>query len=305
MPFGKLFRRIIRDPRAKKILKEGLIPEIAEEQPYPTILVPPYNFVSRYIEETSPILRKPRIIAEKLGVKDEEKIVELRGSLDELRNKLVKRPGSLKSIYLINVQGSEWEAWLLAYYAVITGARVSSIRQGDIYGLEAINQAVSYVGKVRAVFYHLYWRPIAWGPRLSVYVQGLDREHMSLINAFNNMYRYILVGAEYKEIEKRIKIFIDVLRQHIDDEEYVLEKLGYPGIDELRKEHATLLGLVGRLVQDDKLDKVIEAVADTAELLETHIRGSDREYAEWLLKAKPGIADERIAENYTVHSKFE
>lgn len=302
MVFG-LFKRSSRprDPEIRRIAEQGFSDEIvAEESPYPVILVKPYNFISRYIEENSGLLRgRVEEAAKRLSVDVYTRSFRLRGSLEDVRRLVKAVPGALSSINLVIVDAISIRAYLLSYYAVITAARLES-EQGTIYGIEAVTRLSSLSRDVELSFLELREQALRWEPGLSVYVEGLDNEHRVIVTAMNNLYKYMLVGSARDELADQIGLVLKLCRQHMDDEEKLLETYGYPELERHRAEHRTITRSLDSLVSlyDNRETPPLDRLVELVSAIETHLVSSDKAYGEWMVKEKIPVADKNLPRKY-------
>ena len=290
-----------KDPELRRIVEQGFGEDtVAEESPYPVILVKPYNFVSRYIEENSGLLRGGVEEAAKyLSVDTYSREFRLRGSLEDVRRLVKAVPGALSSINLVVVDAIDTRAYLLSYYAVITAARLET-EQGTTYGIEAVTKLAAMNRGVALSFIELREQALRWEPRLSVYVEGLDREHMVIATSLNNLYKYMLVGAPREELAERMGLVSKLCRQHIEDEEKVLAAYKYPELDKHQAEHRAVIRHLVLLEDsfDGRETPPLERIVDLARIIESHLASSDRAYAEWMIKQKIPIADKNLPQKY-------
>jgi len=291
-----------RDPELRRIVEQGFGDEdVAEESPYPVILVKPYNFVSRYIEENSGLLRgRVEDAAKRLSVDVYTRRFGLRGSLEDVRRLVKAVPGALSSINLVVVDAIGVRAYLLSYYAVITAARLESER-GTIYGIEAVSRLSTLSQDVDLSFIELREQALRWEPGLSVYVKGLDEEHRAAITAINNLYKHMLVGSARDELAERIGLVLKLCRQHIDDEEKLLETYKYPELERHRAGHRAITRSLDNLASlyNNRETPPLDRLAELVSLIEDHLSSSDKAYGEWMIREKIPVADKNLPKKYT------
>ena len=302
MVLGFFKRSKPKDPELRRIVEQGFGDVgVAEESPYPVILVKPYNFVSRYIEENSGLLRGGVYDAAKqLSVDVYTREFSLKGSLEDVRRLVKAVPGALSSVHLVIVDAIGVRAYLLSYYAVITAARLET-EQGTTYGIEAVTKLASMNRSVELSFIELREQALRWEPRLSVYVEGLDKEHMVIATSVNNLYKYMLVGSSREELAERIGLVSKLCKQHVEDEERVLAAYKYPELDRHQAEHRAVLRSLSLLETsyDGRETPPLERLVSLVTVIENHIASSDKTYAEWMIKQKIPIADKNLPQKYS------
>ena len=137
---------------------------------------------------------------------------------------------------------------------------------------------------------------VLWTKRYSVGVDKLDADHLvmaSLLNHIDEARRYRTDEADVNQV---IKVLIDHARRHFRREERLLEKYGYPDLDNHKKLHASIRDKLGRLhkVHSLSLDPA-DSEAITRLLcawLDDHLLMADMRYKGFLKQAmaRPGLA---------------
>ena len=78
---------------------------------------------------------------------------------------------------------------------------------------------------------------IAWSPELSVGLFRLDEQHRGLVDTFNNLLAAADARVDSEIVSDTLTKLTQYACEHFRDEELLLERAAYPGIEEQRKEH--------------------------------------------------------------------
>ncbi len=81
---------------------------------------------------------------------------------------------------------------------------------------------------------------IKWSDSLSLGVDEIDDQHIHLVDMANNLLLVIKLKKPQKEIKKLITELREYTVIHFNDEEAYMEKIGFPELEEHRKEHQKL-----------------------------------------------------------------
>ena len=123
-----------------------------------------------------------------------------------------------------------------------------------------------------------------WGPEFSVYVKGLDRQHMYLVTTLNNLYRFLLSGQPRKVMDRTLDALSEYTRFHFRSEELLFDKYGYPRAEQHRREHRGFVDKVTEFMEKYRANEeklTIDVLHFLASWVRSHILGSDHDYAEW------------------------
>jgi len=182
------------------------------------------------------------------------------------------------------------EVRFLAYRGLITGLYYEVAGRGYT-GLEALERFEAE--KVDGGSFHLSSvreRIVEWSTeKLSVYVPGLDRQHMYLINTLNSLYAATVAGEGYKVLKDILRRLVEYSRFHFKSEEILMEKFGYPE-DRLarhRSEHegfARAASSFRERYEAGEAALTVDVFKFLARWVESHIERTDRDYGEYFKK---------------------
>ena len=124
--------------------------------------------------------------------------------------------------------------------------------------------------------------------------QLIDSQHQSLFQLSNELLETTLSATPSTDIPAMISRLIDEIHQHCRDEETILEKIGFPGLNKHSEEHAELLSKSLKLSRDFESSTLSPSNVFqflVCELVILHILGADREFLPFLgLAAVAGLA---------------
>ena len=130
--------------------------------------------------------------------------------------------------------------------------------------------------KVPATFVHLTWRP--------AYRCGnplIDEQHRALFAAANTLLGSILADTSTHQLGALIDTLMRDITQHFDDEERILESVGFPGVAEHAATHRRLLAEAALLAEHFHSGRLTpgELFQFMAhELIARHLLGADRQF---------------------------
>ena len=93
---------------------------------------------------------------------------------------------------------------------------------------------------------------IEWNESLQTGVDAIDEQHHRLVEIFNELDAALQVGRAHKQMRTILDELVEYTQSHFDDEEKLMEEMGYPELAGHRIEHRQLLDKVGRFQK--KLD---------------------------------------------------
>lgn len=123
-----------------------------------------------------------------------------------------------------------------------------------------------------------------WNDSYSVKVKELDSQHKMLIDTLNELHE-AMMNREAKEVIGGIlKGLADYVGVHFSYEENLMQKHGYPSLDEHKKAHQAF---VQKVVEFKKkfdgghLMLSMEVMNFLKDWLKNHIKGTDQKYSEF------------------------
>ncbi len=171
---------------------------------------------------------------------------------------------------------------------IVAGGRVTAARLVEggrrVYGDDALRR-VSRLLPVEARVYVLRDRLVEWrDEELTVWIRGIDLQHRQLVKALNNLYSSLLNGnASY--VYEALAFMREYAGFHFTTEERLMERYGYPRLEEHRRQHTWFIAETERLanlLRGEGLEAAIETMLFLARWTEEHIKRIDRDYGLWI-----------------------
>ncbi len=128
----------------------------------------------------------------------------------------------------------------------------------------------------------------SWPPELDTGVPALDEQHRLLDRILSSLIQTLQVQAFPRDLGARIEQLLCLVDEHFATEEAVLETCAYPHLGPHRAEHEVLVermrGLQ-RFYAESDAPPLVEMVQQAREMLRTHVREVDQDYAAYLSQA--------------------
>ena len=124
-----------------------------------------------------------------------------------------------------------------------------------------------------------------WRDEYSVNVAKIDAQHKKLVAVINQFNDAIAAGQSRRDLQKLFAVLLDYMLHHFDTEEALLEKHGFPGLEEHKKEHDVFRKKITAFL-DTFLDTDMDVTMDMAQYLVTwlsaHVFSTDKKYSVFL-----------------------
>ncbi len=290
---------LLRDPDLKYIVQTGVdnIPEVEDPvTPKASLL----GAASSSLDRASLFLDSEDALRYFIQGMEErmEYTARLLGARGGLILLLAASPRKLEGPWLLVVEGEEgWVSRLLVYNGVVTAAQAMTAT-GPVYGRQALGLIEDSRGEARVVAIRLRRRLVEWDPgRLSVYVRGIDRQHMFLVANLNMLYLGLVAGEDRGAMEEVLGNLGEYTKFHFRSEERIMDKFNYP--EELfsrhRREHSDFVEKVTGFTEryrTGEAEITLDLLGFLAAWLQGHIAGTDRRLGRWLkYEARVPIVD--------------
>ncbi len=126
---------------------------------------------------------------------------------------------------------------------------------------------------------------LTWSHSCAVGVQAMDDQHGILMDTMNELHKALVRGCTRDQLDEHLKRLSEFSRLHFICEEQLLERHGFPGLQQHRNAHQQLLREITETVERVEHSEGVE-VAALLSFLRTwygnHIEGLDQEYGNWL-----------------------
>ncbi|MGA2730211.1 MAG: hemerythrin family protein [Terracidiphilus sp.] len=126
---------------------------------------------------------------------------------------------------------------------------------------------------------------VAWNHASTVGVEAVDSEHAIMIDAMNELRLALASGAERVQANELLGRLIEITRIHFRNEELLMERYGYPGVAEHRKEHQRLITQLvesTRRLQNAEHGSMNDLLCFLHDWFIDHVLEWDHQYVPWL-----------------------
>ncbi|MGA3080077.1 MAG: bacteriohemerythrin [Terracidiphilus sp.] len=124
-----------------------------------------------------------------------------------------------------------------------------------------------------------------WGPKYSVGVDTIDKQHQGLVEALNELHAAMIKGQANAVTGPLLQKLVKYTREHFATEERMMSSTRYPGLAQHRIKHQDLTRQVeefaGRFERGE-ISVNVHLMNFLRDWLSTHILKEDREYGPWL-----------------------
>lgn len=132
---------------------------------------------------------------------------------------------------------------------------------------------------------------IQWSDALSVGIPQLDAQHKRLIDLVNSLHEAMARGAANQIVGEVLSDLISYTVTHFQTEEKSLRDTAYPAYAQHKAEHERLVKQVNDLKKrfdGGQASLSVQIQGLLRDWLVNHIRGTDKQYTDHLLKAGLG-----------------
>ncbi|WP_255433983.1 bacteriohemerythrin [Carboxylicivirga sp. M1479] len=126
-----------------------------------------------------------------------------------------------------------------------------------------------------------------WTKDLSVDNKVIDKEHQQLFALIDNFYAGIKDNSPRERLEELILGLVDYTKIHFKNEEDYMVEINYPDLAKHQALHQSFIDKVNNYYERLKNGKLILSIEVTNYLkdwLVNHIKGSDQQYAAFVMK---------------------
>lgn len=128
---------------------------------------------------------------------------------------------------------------------------------------------------------------LEWQESYSVGIQEIDDQHKELIKIINDLQEALELDKDSESIAKILEAVVDYTHHHFAYEEKLLEKHGYPDLEEHKKLHVEYRNKMADLKEQFESSRMFfkpKLVKEILLWLRRHILQVDMEYSRYLKK---------------------
>lgn len=126
---------------------------------------------------------------------------------------------------------------------------------------------------------------LAWSHASVVGVQAMDDQHGILMDTLNELRVQLTRGTSRDKVNEQLGRLVEFTGMHFDCEERLLERHGFPELDEHREEHRQMMQDIREAAEraakgePDDMHAVITVLRNC---FARHVEGLDTRYGGWL-----------------------
>lgn len=120
-----------------------------------------------------------------------------------------------------------------------------------------------------------------WDDRYSVHVQEMDEQHKRLFAIMEQLHHAMTGGKGNDTLVEVLKGLHDYTSEHFSKEEQYMQKVGYLGLAEQKRQHTLFIQKISEYennLKDKKLGLSIDVMNFLKDWLINHIQASDAKY---------------------------
>ncbi len=126
---------------------------------------------------------------------------------------------------------------------------------------------------------------VEWSDELSTGVVGMDEQHKVLVDMINYIYKLLEEGKRTEAMEFFSDTLVEYVNMHFSEEEKMLERVGYPDLENHKKIHnqfrEIMMKSVPKIRQGDERE-FKTSLALVWGWLYSHILKVDKRYGEYI-----------------------
>lgn len=111
-------------------------------------------------------------------------------------------------------------------------------------------------------------KSIKWSRDLSVGIEEIDEDHQRLIKCLDDLFTACFAGQGPSVLKGILGRLMQYTREHFSHEEDVMQKMGYPGLENHRAEHAALVTELDDIIEQYEITNSHELSNKTLQFLE-------------------------------------
>ncbi|BDU50166.1 bacteriohemerythrin [Haliovirga abyssi] len=128
---------------------------------------------------------------------------------------------------------------------------------------------------------------INWNSDFIIGIEKIDKEHKSLVDTVNELINAIELGKSNEKIYNIVDFLVKYTAEHFADEEEIMKRENYPGLEEQRKTHKKFVEFAINLQKQLEMEGIksgtgIKIKKFVGDWIVEHIKGMDRKIGEYL-----------------------
>jgi hemerythrin len=136
---------------------------------------------------------------------------------------------------------------------------------------------------------------INWDSHLSIGIPAMDQQHKKMADIINQFHLSVRNGAEVEKLALLLTALTQVTAAHLEEEEMLMEKAGFPHLDDHKHGHAKIVEQLA--IMQKKLDDGVKpTLTETAVFFKgwfvSHIQKDDRDLGVFLYNTRSKLKSE-------------
>ena len=126
---------------------------------------------------------------------------------------------------------------------------------------------------------------LTWSHACTVGVLAMDDQHGILMDTLNDLRLALVRGSGHDHVSELMERLLDYTRMHIASEEQLMERSGFPGLNEHRAAHRELIKMIHSAsyhLQHGEGVRLRPLLNGLRNGYLNHIESMDRQYGPWL-----------------------
>jgi hemerythrin len=126
---------------------------------------------------------------------------------------------------------------------------------------------------------------VAWSHACVVGVKAMDDQHGILMDTLNELHLQLVRGTGHDKLHEHIERLVEFTGLHFGCEESLLERYGFPGLEEHRAAHQRLMSEIRHAadrVEHGRESEFQRLLSFLSSSYLQHIEALDRQYGAWL-----------------------
>ena len=126
---------------------------------------------------------------------------------------------------------------------------------------------------------------INWDSHLSVGIPAMDQQHKKMADIINHIHQGLRTNLEDAKLIILVDALIQVTQVHLEEEEQMMERMGFPGTESHKEGHRHITEKLVQLraqLESGSRPGLAEAGAFIKEWFTTHVQKDDRDYGVYL-----------------------
>ena len=136
---------------------------------------------------------------------------------------------------------------------------------------------------------------INWDSHLSIGIPAMDQQHKKMADIINQFHLGVRSGVEVEKLSLLLTALSQVTAAHLEEEELLMEKAGFPHLDDHKLGHAKIvdqLALMQKKLDEGTKPSLTESAVFFKGWFVSHIQKDDRDLGVYLYNTRSKLKNE-------------